>query len=308
MKCNIVDCDFFHRTGGKDIGDRIITDCKHPRYNGDGKCPLPKIPRLALDECNCTHECSCLYDDGNVKANRDSVILIDDINEESTPAKLAKTRKWIAELSEVDQAIKDTTWGRPIPDIGVRGFNPPKHYDYDMPLIVDDMQEAKQAQWDAYFMAMCEVTAKNSKCFSRQIGSVIVKDKSLLSSGYNGPPRGVPQCYEKLNVENNIERNNEPCCPRQKLGAPSGTMLELCYAQHAERNAITQAARNGTAINGATLYLNDIIPCKDCLGAIINAGIIEVVVTKLKYYDADKQGEWLLTNSNITVREAYDAG
>lgn len=169
----------------------------------------------------------------------------------------------------------------------------------------NSVKHSRQAVWDEYFMTMCEVVATNVKCYSRQIGAVIVIDKAIISTGYNGPPRGIPQCYEKLNLERGLEQLEEPCCPRQKLGADSGTMLELCYAQHAERNAITQAARNGTSIKGATLYLNDTIPCKDCLGAIINAGIAEVVCTKLEYYDANNQGEWLVNNADLIVRVPY---
>jgi len=242
--------------------------CLHPRYKDDCVCPLPVYEaRKEEKKCNCDN-CTCEEDDTcDCFGKREAVVTMPEFFPVSFDCGCDNEKGC---------------------DCGTKS-----------------RKNKKQASWDKYFMAMCEVTATNGKCFSRKIGAVIVKDKAVLSSGYNGPPRGIPQCYEKLNLEQGLMQLEEPCCPRQKLGAKSGTMLNLCYAQHAERNAITQAARNGTSINGATLYLNDTIPCKDCLGAIINAGIVEIVCTKLTYYDADDQGKWLLDNCDILVRVPY---
>ena len=130
----------------------------------------------------------------------------------------------------------------------------------------------KQQRWDQYFYSICNVVGSNSKCLSRQIGAVLVKDKVIICTGYNGPPRGIPHCEGDI-------------CPRRKLGFKSGEGLEKCPAAHAERNAIIQAARLGIKVKDSVLYLNTSIPCKDCLIEIINAGIIEVVCTEDKLYD-----------------------
>jgi dCMP deaminase len=119
--------------------------------------------------------------------------------------------------------------------------------------------------WDRYYLEICEAVALNSKCFSRHIGAIIVRDKVVICTGYNGPPRGFPHCKDS--------------CPRRRLGYDSGQGLHLCPAAHAERNAIDQAARLGIATAGATIYMNCPVPCKDCLITLIQAGIEEVVCT-----------------------------
>lgn len=121
-------------------------------------------------------------------------------------------------------------------------------------------------KWDARFMEMCHLVATWSSCFqeNRQIGAVIVKDKRILTTGYNGAPSGVTSCKERGE------------CLRRKLAIPSGTQAETCYAVHAEQNAIVQAARLGSRIEGATLYCTH-QPCVICAKMIINAGIVRVV-------------------------------
>lgn len=154
--------------------------------------------------------------------------------------------------------------------------------------------------WDTYFMGIAEAVGKNSKCLSRGIGAVLVKDKSIVAVGYNGPPRGVPHCRSR---NNNYERR----CPRQVQGFKSGQGLELCIAGHAERNAILNAAREGISTKGATLICHCGVPCKDCAIEIINAGIVEVVF-KLdggtgnfgEYYD--ELSKYLFENSDIILR------
>ncbi len=169
--------------------------------------------------------------------------------------------------------------------------------------------------WDKYFFDLCETISTNSKCLSRKIGAIIVKDKTIISMGYNGPPREVPHCGERyvkdMNLYNKLYSdpkthemmyNNEikKICPRKVLGFKSGEGLEYCIAGHAERNAIVNAARHGIAVKDATLYCNCPIPCTPCLIEIINSGIREVVVTDLEYYDI--MGEWLVKQSGIKVR------
>ena len=167
--------------------------------------------------------------------------------------------------------------------------------------------------WDRYFHDLCNTVASKSPCLSRQIGALLVKDHSILSTGYNGPPRGVPHCGEDrlLHDKELIKIFNEdtapevqrhlPSCPRKILGYASGTHMELCPAQHAEENAVSNAARSGVSVNGSTLYMNSIIPCQKCFGTLINAGVVEIVIERLDYYD--KFTPFLLNNSNITVRE-----
>ena len=117
--------------------------------------------------------------------------------------------------------------------------------------------------WDEYFMEIAEVVAKRSNCSRRHVAAVIVKDNHLLSTGYNGTPRGVQNCFDGG-------------CPRCSGHAPSGTSLDECLCVHAEQNAICQAARYGVNVGGSTIYIT-LSPCLTCAKLIINAGITEVV-------------------------------
>lgn len=121
-------------------------------------------------------------------------------------------------------------------------------------------------KWDKRFMELTEQVATWSSCFkeNRQVGAVIVKNKRILTTGYNGAPQGVKSCKERGE------------CMRVKLGIESGTRHELCYAVHAEQNAIIQAARLGIVLDGATLYCTH-QPCVICAKMIINAGIRRIV-------------------------------
>ena len=113
-------------------------------------------------------------------------------------------------------------------------------------------------------MEMAKLVATWASCNRRQIGAVIVKDKRVLTTGYNGAPAGIKTCVEK------------GVCPRQQLGIPSGQRHELCYAVHAEQNAIIQAAKLGVSIEGATLYCTH-QPCSLCAKIIVNSGISRLV-------------------------------
>ena len=121
-------------------------------------------------------------------------------------------------------------------------------------------------KWDRRFMDMAGVIAGWASCYKadRKVGAVIVKNKRIVTTGYNGAPAGIKTC---------VERGE---CLRQKLGIASGTRAEMCYAVHAEQNAIIQAARLGSAIDGATLYCTH-QPCVLCAKMIVNAGITRVV-------------------------------
>lgn len=165
--------------------------------------------------------------------------------------------------------------------------------------------------WDKYFHSICLTVSSKSPCLSRHIGVVLARDHSILSTGYNGPARGIPHCgYDRLTKDKVIRdlmpqaqstvKWVESTCPRKILNYKSGTHMELCPAQHAEANAISNAARLGVSVLGSTLYMNCIIPCKNCFGALINAGIVEIVVDDIKIYD--KHTKYLIDNSTIKIR------
>lgn len=117
--------------------------------------------------------------------------------------------------------------------------------------------------WDEYFMDIANLIKTRSTCLRRQIGALVVKDKKILSTGYNGAPKGCRHCAETG-------------CLREKLGIPSGQRHELCRAIHAEQNAIIQAAQSGVSLEGSTMYVTN-QPCMLCAKMIINAGIIKIV-------------------------------
>ncbi|MEA1968886.1 MAG: cytidine/deoxycytidylate deaminase family protein [Thermodesulfobacteriota bacterium] len=116
--------------------------------------------------------------------------------------------------------------------------------------------------WHEYFMGISELVATRSTCLRRKVGAVLVKDKRILCSGYNGAPSGLPHC-------------DETGCLREKLNVPSGEKHELCRGVHAEQNAIIQAARHGISVRDSVLYCTN-QPCSICAKMIINAGIRKV--------------------------------
>ena len=147
---------------------------------------------------------------------------------------------------------------------------------------------AKFDKWDHRFIEMVNLVAQWSSCFqeNRKIGAVIVKNKRVLTTGYNGAPANTLSCVEKGE------------CLRRKLNIPSGTRHELCYAIHAEQNAIIQAAKMGIAIEGATLYCTH-QPCVICSKMIVNAGIVRVV-----YQHPDDFAREILSTGGV-VTEHY---
>lgn len=113
--------------------------------------------------------------------------------------------------------------------------------------------------WDQYFLEIATVVAQRSTCLRRKVGALIVKEKRILTTGYNGAPRGLPHC---LDIG----------CLRDEVGAESGTEHELCRGLHAEQNAIIQAALYGVSIDGGVMYSTH-QPCVLCTKMIINAGL-----------------------------------
>ncbi len=125
--------------------------------------------------------------------------------------------------------------------------------------------EPDRPSWDDYFMGICKLVATRSTCTRRKVGAVLIKDKRILCTGYNGAPAGVPHCIQAG-------------CLRAQLKVPSGEKHELCRGVHAEQNAIIQAAYHGIKVEGSVLYCTN-QPCSICAKMIVNAGIQKVYYT-----------------------------
>ena len=125
-------------------------------------------------------------------------------------------------------------------------------------------KKSKRPSWDEYFLAIAKLVATRSTCLRRQVGAVVVKNKQILATGYNGAPMGITHC-------------DEVGCLREQLKVPSGERHELCRALHAEQNAFLQAARHGVNLDGSTLYVT-IQPCSICAKMIINTGIKKIII------------------------------
>lgn len=175
----------------------------------------------------------------------------------------------------------------------------------------EDYFQAKQTRWDTYFHSICKSVASKSPCLSRKIGALLVRDNSIVSTGYNGPPRGIPHCgHDRFMKDESLSgmlRGKQlqksvvkTTCPRRILNFKSGEGMQWCPAQHAEENAVSNAARNGVSVLETTLYMNSVIPCQKCFGTLINAGIVEIVIEDITLYD--KHTEFLINNSSIKIR------
>ncbi|MHA2296277.1 MAG: deoxycytidylate deaminase [Candidatus Hodarchaeales archaeon] len=142
----------------------------------------------------------------------------------------------------------------------------------------------KRPTWDQFFSQIAKLVSKRSTCRRRNIGSVLVKNRQILATGYNGAARGMPHC---LDIG----------CLRDERNIPSGTQLEVCRAVHGEINAIIQCASHGVGTDGSELYVTG-HPCKICSRIIINAGVKRVVICG-EY--TDKDGVKILEEAGITV-------
>jgi dCMP deaminase len=148
------------------------------------------------------------------------------------------------------------------------------------------MANFQRPAWDEYFMSIAKVVAMRSNCIKRKVAAIIVKDRRVVSTGYNGTPRGAKNC-------------NEGGCPRCNSMAVSGTALDECLCCHGEENAITQAAYHGTSLKGSTLYTT-FAPCLLCTKMIINSGIQEVVYNQ--EYPLNERALSLLRECGIVLR------
>lgn len=187
-------------------------------------------------------------------------------------------------------------------------------------------------RWDKYFYGASDQAQDQSRCLSRKIGAVIVKDdKFVVSTGYNGPPMGFPNPGTDawFNVVSKVlgqgpnsggsgitkftdkdarellltGANFWSKCPRQILGYESGEKSNFCPCAHAERSSIDIAARLGHPVEGCKMYLSCPIPCRDCAFSIVNSGIVEVIVTSMAEYEKEGfTGGVILRNCGVKLR------
>ena len=144
----------------------------------------------------------------------------------------------------------------------------------------------ERPSWDEYFMNIAKAVATRSSCSRRKVGAIIVKDRRIITTGYNGTPKGIKNC-------------NEGGCPRCSSDTPSGTKLDECTCSHGEENAIVQAAYHGISTKGGVLYVT-FTPCLNCAKMLINAGIREVVYDE--HYSVDQKASELLQEAGVILR------
>ncbi len=149
----------------------------------------------------------------------------------------------------------------------------------------------KRPSWEDYFMDITQRVAARSTCLRRAVGAIVVKDKRILTTGYNGAPSNIRHC-------------GETGCLREKLNVASGERHELCRGIHAEQNAIIQAALHGVSIKGSTLYCTN-LPCSICAKMIINAGVKKIIY--LSGY-ADALSMEMLTEARVEMIQFKQEG
>lgn len=147
-------------------------------------------------------------------------------------------------------------------------------------------EEQERPGWDEYFMEIARVVARRGNCSRRRVAAVVVRDRRIVSTGYNGTPRGIVNCIDGG-------------CERCASDAPSGVGLDECICSHAEENAITQAAYHGISLRGGVMYVT-LTPCLTCARMIVNAGIVQVVCTGEYRFD-DRVGR-LFAEAGVECR------
>ncbi|MDD5218491.1 MAG: dCMP deaminase family protein [Candidatus Omnitrophica bacterium] len=154
-------------------------------------------------------------------------------------------------------------------------------------ILLELSKKEVRPDWDHYFMGIAKVVALRSNCIKRKVAAVIVKDKRIIATGYNGTPRGIRNC-------------SEGGCPRCNAIGQTGKGLDECVCSHAEENAIVQSAYHGVSIKDSVIYTT-FSPCLTCTKMIINAGIREVVYNL--EYPLGETSLKLLEEARITVRK-----
>ena len=153
-----------------------------------------------------------------------------------------------------------------------------------------EMRSEMRPDWNEYFIKIAELVSERSTCLRRKVGAVLVKNKRILATGYNGAPVGLQHC-------------EDIGCLRKKLKIPSGERHELCRGIHAEQNAVIQAAYHGVSIEGSVLYITN-HPCSVCAKMIINAGIKKILISA--GYPDKLAGE-ILKEAEIEVKYIHPA-
>ena len=147
-------------------------------------------------------------------------------------------------------------------------------------------KKLNRPSWDEYFMKAAQLVKERSTCLRRQVGAVLIKDKQILATGYNGAPMRITHC-------------DKAGCLREELKVPSGQRHEICRGLHAEQNVLLQAARHGVSVKDSTLYITH-VPCGICAKMIINAGIKEVVYAD---HYPDKMANSVLKEAKVRLRK-----
>lgn len=152
----------------------------------------------------------------------------------------------------------------------------------------DVLDHTERPSWDDYFMEIAQVVAKRSTCLSRHVGCLLVRERRILTTGYNGPPQGLSHC-EDLGG-----------CLRAQMGIPRGQRQEVCRALHAEQNAVIQAAVHGVPLQGEVTCYNTTLPCVTCSKILINANVRRIV-----YRDAypDELALQMLTEAGVLLEQ-----
>lgn len=153
------------------------------------------------------------------------------------------------------------------------------------------MTDKNRPSWDEYFLNLAHVVKDRSNCLRMAVGVVIVKDKHIIATGYNGTPAGIKNC---------IDGGCERCLQRDKNILKENERKDLCICVHSEQNALLQSAYHGVPTKGATLY-STVAPCLQCAKAIINAGISKIVFAQDQQ---DKSGKKLLTSAGLEIYNA----
>lgn len=154
---------------------------------------------------------------------------------------------------------------------------------------MDASAQRKRPGWEAYFLQIARLASTRSTCLRRQVGAVLVREKKILATGYNGVPSGIKHCLETG-------------CLREKEGIPSGERHELCRGLHAEQNAILQAAYHGVSVRGSVLFCTN-FPCIICSKMLINGGI-EAICYRDGY--PDTLSEEMLGEAGLEVRQVSE--
>jgi dCMP deaminase len=191
------------------------------------------------------------------------------------------------ELGSADPAAQQLLAVRELADHVVRNDGSVEELHASVQAVFERSLSFERPSWDEYFMSIARVVASRSNCVKRKVAAVVTRDRRIISTGYNGTPRGTRNC-------------NEGGCPRCNSLSPGGTRLDECLCSHGEENAITQAAFHGVSLRGGTIYTT-YSPCLQCTKLIINAGLEEVVYINL--YPLGDTALALLREAGLKVRQ-----